>query len=84
MVIGLLGVPVSYALALKWFHRAALSGTAEAQFNMGRILSVANSDVKLSPEEAVFWLTKASAQGHRAAIELLAVVEKRWPEFARR
>lgn len=80
-----LGVPVNYALAVKWFHRAAVNGLAAAQFNMGRLISAdTGDDVKVNPEEALYWLGKASDQGHQQAQSLQAVLQKRWPEFARR
>lgn len=78
-----LGVPVNIALALKWIKRAAVTGNAEAQFNLARVLASVDEE-DLHPEQALYWVNRASNQGHKPALRLRDELENRWPEFARR
>jgi TPR repeat protein len=79
-----LGVPMNVALALKWMKRAAVQGSADAQFNLARVLASVEEEDQLRPEEILHWVNQAAKQGHKKALQLRAVLENRWPDFASR
>ena len=66
-------VPRDYALAVKWFTRAADHGLAEAQHNLG-ILYSKGLGVKRDYRQAATWLYKASKQGQAKAMYNLAIM----------
>jgi TPR repeat protein len=56
---------------VKWYHKAAEQGHADAQFNLGWCFMYGQGVAK-DPVEAVMWYCKAAEQGHsdaRDAIE---------------
>jgi len=78
-----LGMPVNIGLALKWIKRAAVNDYADAQFNLARMLAALDVE-RQRPEEALYWVARAVAQGHKKAEALRGELEHRWPEFASR
>lgn len=60
------GVPRDYALALKWYTKAADQGLAQAQFMMG-VLYERGEGVAQDFVEAVGWYRKAASQGNVSA-----------------
>lgn len=61
------GVPRDYALAAKWYRKAADQGSAIAQNNLGNMYAAGNG-VEKNPEEAVSWYRKSARQGNAAAM----------------
>ena len=59
-------VPATYGGTMRWYHEAAKSGNAEAQFLLG-IKFETGTDVKRNLESAADWFEKAALQGHPAA-----------------
>lgn len=69
------GLNQDHKLAMNWYQKAAHSGFAEAQYNVGRMLNGGHAgEVNLA--EAVYWLKKAAAQGLDKAHVLLSQVEQ--------
>lgn len=66
----------SYAGAVYWFQVAAQGGSAIAQFNLGYLI-YKGLGVDANREKALYWLKKASAQGHEKAKEFLREIEHR-------
>jgi TPR repeat protein len=69
------GVPRDDALATQWYRRAAESGFAVAQFNLGKL----NAEGRVPDggiAEAQAWYRRAAAQGHRGAESELAQLER--------
>jgi len=65
-----LGVRKNLVHAKKWYLKAALTGYAEAQYNLARVLN--NSDVVTgSKAQAIYWLEQAARQGFKKAKLLL-------------
>jgi uncharacterized protein len=56
-----LGVPQSYAEAMRWYRLAAASDLPEAQYNIG-LLYYNGYGVSLNPREALRWFRLAAAQ----------------------
>ena len=59
------------AKAATCFHRAALLGNANAQYNLGRCY-YHGLGVPQDSEQARFWVSKAAAQQHKNAILFMA------------
>jgi TPR repeat protein len=53
---------------VKWHHKAAEQGHAEAQYNLGFCYEKGKG-VKQNYEKAEEWYRKAAAQGHEKAIK---------------
>lgn len=58
-----LGVDKDVAQAARWYHKAAIQGDADAQFSLA-VIYLSGGANKI---EAMNWLEKAAAQGHRHA-----------------
>ena len=71
---------IDYFNAEAWFYKSAVQGFADAQYSLGSLwlMSVSyqqngrGTTRKAKPAEAVDWLTKAAAQGHHPAMQVLA------------
>jgi TPR repeat protein len=61
-----LGVDKDVAQAARWYYKAAIQGDADAQFSLA-VIYLSGSTVSPSKSEAIDWLTRAAAQGHRYA-----------------
>ena len=57
------GVPQDDAEAVKWYHKAAEQGDADAQNNLG-VMYRNGKGVPQDDAEAVKWYRKAAEQGH--------------------
>jgi TPR repeat protein len=64
------GVAKDLVEAVKWHHKAAKQGHADAQFNLGMRFKNGQGVAK-DPVEAVKWYRKAAEQGHADAQEQL-------------
>jgi len=60
------GVNQDHTEAVRWYRKAAVQGYADAQFNLGLILTNGRG-VKLDHTEAVRWYRKAAEQGSTIA-----------------
>ena len=58
-----------------WFRWAARKGEAKAQYNLGRAYSYGEG-VPKNRRRALAWLGKATEQGNKMAVELLADLVK--------
>jgi TPR repeat protein/DNA-directed RNA polymerase subunit RPC12/RpoP len=63
---GLLGVSTNIVEAVKWYHKAAEQGNAEAQFNLG-VCYAKGEGVDQDSYEAVKWYRMAAEQGDKRA-----------------
>jgi TPR repeat protein len=63
--------------AAKWFGEAARQGLADAQYNLAGLFERGGNGIPPDDVEAYVWLTRASAQGHEAARQMLALVGAR-------
>jgi TPR repeat protein len=63
--------------ALRWFGEAARQGLADAQFNLGSLYGRGGNGIPPDDVEAFFWVTRASAQGHPGALQMLTLVTAR-------
>ncbi len=73
------GVTQNYAAALKWYHKAADQGYADAQLNLG-LLYTRGRGVTQDIVQAHMWYTLAAASGDRSAGPLRdALVTKMTP-----
>lgn len=63
--------------AARWFGEAARQGLADAQYNLGSLYERGGNGVPPDDIEAYVWLTRASAQGHHDARQMLALVTAR-------
>ncbi len=70
------GVPKNYALARKWYAKAALQGYASAQLNLG-VTYYAGQGVPKNYVLAYMWWSLASARGDKLAAKKLNIIEKR-------
>jgi len=70
------GVPKNYALARKWFTKAALQGHAGAQNNLG-LMYVIGRGVPKNYALAYLWWSLSAARGNKVAAKNLKIVEKR-------
>ncbi len=59
-------VPTTYGDAMRWYRQAAESGSASAQFFLGRMYETGQNR-KQDTAIAANWYRKAAAQGHRLA-----------------
>jgi TPR repeat protein len=66
------GVPADTHEALKWFRKAAKSGNAAAEFNLG-LAYLHGTGVPENLLESARWLRKAAGHGSVAAVALLRV-----------
>lgn len=74
-----LGVRRDFALAKKWYEKAASSGYPDAQRNLG-LMYESGQGLPRDFENAFIWLYAAHRQGHpRAAASLLSLVSKLSP-----
>lgn len=74
-----LGVKRDFALARKWYEKAAISGHPDAQRNLG-LMYEAGHGIPRDFENAYIWLYAAYRQGHpRAAASLQSLVSKLSP-----
>jgi cell division septation protein DedD len=64
------GVPVDYAIAAKWYRKAAEQSYGVAQYNLG-VLYAEGKGVPQDNDEAVKWLTLAANGGHFRARSML-------------
>ena len=55
-----------FAIAIKWFHKAAAQGFPQAQVELGELFA-SGSGVKQNYEESARWLRKAANQGDATA-----------------
>ena len=62
------GYAEDYKKAVKWHHKAAEQGHAEAQYNLGFCYEKGKG-VKENYEKAEEWYRMAAAQGHEKAIK---------------
>ena len=70
-----MGVATDQVEAVKWYHKAAEQGDAEAQWHLGRCYRRGNG-VAQDEAETAKWYRMAADQGHRYAIEELEELEK--------
>ncbi|MBM3507602.1 MAG: sel1 repeat family protein [Alphaproteobacteria bacterium] len=63
--------------ALKWFGEAARQGLADAQYNLGSLYERGGNGIPPDDVEAFVWLTRAAAQRHEGARQMLALVTAR-------
>ncbi|MFK7730932.1 MAG: hypothetical protein AB8B48_04855 [Pseudomonadales bacterium] len=68
------GVKMCEQTAIEYFQQAANLGHTSAQHNLGVLLYKGPQGVR-DLKASVFWLTKASSQGHEKAVSLLPEVE---------
>jgi uncharacterized protein len=61
------GVEEDHAEAVKWFHKAAEQGHADAQVRLGGYYAFFGHGVEKDYVEAVKWFRKAAERGHAAA-----------------
>ncbi|MFN3495904.1 MAG: tetratricopeptide repeat protein [Hydrogenophaga sp.] len=57
--------------AMQWMRKAGDAGHTEAQFALGRLYLMGFEEMGSDPQEAESWLTRAAANGHKGAAELL-------------
>jgi len=67
-----LGTPQDYALAMKWFSRAAAQDLAPAEYCVGVMLAHGEG-VRANPTAAIAWYKRAVAHGYGPAFHNLAV-----------
>lgn len=67
---GTFGVDQDYAMAIKWFEKAALQNNASAQYYLG-VCYDSGYGVEKNEEEAMRWYRKAASQGQGDAIKRL-------------
>jgi len=67
-----LGTPQDYALAMKWFTRAAAQDLAPAEYCVGVMLAHGEG-VRANPAAAIAWYKRATAHGYGPAFHNLAV-----------
>jgi TPR repeat protein len=67
-----LGTPQDYALAMKWFSRAAAQDLAPAEYCVGVMLAHGEG-VHANPAAAIGWYKRAGAHGYAPAFHNLAV-----------
>jgi TPR repeat protein len=60
------GVEQDYALALKWYRKAADQGLAEAQYNLG-VIYVDGEGIEQDYVQALKWYNLSAAQGYAGA-----------------
>ena len=70
-----LGVPQSYASAMKWYLRAARQGRAEAEYKVGYLYEKGLGTAK-SRDDAMTWYQKSSAHGYPDATDALKALEQ--------
>jgi TPR repeat protein len=76
---GLDEVPHDYAQALKWFRKAAESGNADAEFNIGSMYQQGMGVPENMPE-AIEWYKRANTHGQvqaRTALRILGVTPEK-------
>jgi hypothetical protein len=61
------GIPVDDVEAVKWFHKSADQGNANAQFCLGSAYLWGNHGLPINYAEAIKWLKKAADQRHYRA-----------------
>jgi hypothetical protein len=62
-----LGVDKDVAQAARWYYKAAVQGDADAQFSLA-VIHLSGGTVSPGKSEAIDWLERAAAQGHRYAL----------------
>jgi len=67
-----LGTPQDYALAMKWFSRAAAQDLAPAEYCVGVMLAHGEG-VRANPAAAIAWYKRAAAHGYGPAFHNLAI-----------
>jgi len=67
-----LGTPQDYALAMKWFNRAAAQDLAPAEYCVGVMLAHGEG-VRANATAAIAWYKRATAQGYGPAFHNMAV-----------
>jgi len=67
-----LGTPQDYALAMKWFSRAAAQDLAPAEYCVGVMLAHGEG-VHANPTAAIAWYKRATAHGYGPAFHNLAI-----------
>ena len=72
------GVPQDYAEAVKWYHKAAERGLAEAQANLG-ILYAKGRGVPQDYVYAYMWLSLSAAKGDKDGTKARDLVAKLMP-----
>lgn len=73
------GVALDLEAAAGWYHKAASSGHAKAQFNLGGMLcngSIPGSEGRRDHQLGLKWLRRAAAQGHADAARHAKVIEE--------
>jgi TPR repeat protein len=67
-----LGTPQDYALAMKWFSRAAAQDLAPAEYCVGVMLAHGEG-MRANPTAAIAWYKRAVAHGYGPAFHNLAI-----------
>ena len=62
--------------AVEWFHKAAMQGLAEGEYQLGKFY-INNEDNPENQEEGMKWLRLARNQGHKKAETLLTQIEQK-------
>ena len=62
-----LGVRRNGGEALKWFHKAAEKGNAEAEYYLGKLYGTQQSGVEMDQNESTKWYRKAAEDGNADA-----------------
>jgi TPR repeat protein len=63
---GATGPPASYGEAIRWYKKAARSGSAKAQYLLALMLETGQGRPR-DPQRAARWYARAAAQGHARA-----------------
>ncbi len=68
--------PRDFGMAMRWFQRAALNGSRDAQVQLGFIYSIGREKVVQAPVQAYVWFTMATNSGAKNAARYRAIVAR--------